>query len=61
VLPLAAAAALAAILLLREPSLPGPLYSPPERAAAFEAEVPPDQNVAILATSDPNITVLWLF
>jgi hypothetical protein len=59
--PLAAAAAFAALLLLREPSLPGPQYTLPVRSPGLGVEVPPGQNVAVLATNDPNITVLWLF
>jgi hypothetical protein len=60
-LPLALAAGLAALLLLREPSLPGAPFTPPDRSAAFEVEPSPDQNVMVLATKDPNITVVWLF
>jgi hypothetical protein len=60
-LPLALAAGLAALLLLREPSLPGAPFTPPDRSAAFEVEPSPDQNVMVLATKDPTITVVWLF
>jgi hypothetical protein len=59
--PLAAAAAVGALILGREPQLPGPVYSPPERMAGLEVEVPQDRNVAVLETANPDITVLWLF
>jgi hypothetical protein len=61
-LPLALAAGLAALFIVREPrSLPGPAFAPAQEVIGLEVEVPPDRNVAILATDDPNITVLWLF
>jgi hypothetical protein len=61
VLPLALVTGLAALFLLQEPSLPGIPYAPPHRDLGLEVEVPSGQNVAVLATNDPNITVLWLF
>ncbi|MCG6989398.1 MAG: hypothetical protein LJF06_14645 [Gemmatimonadetes bacterium] len=63
-IPMAAAAALAAILLLRVPSVRPPRASV---AAAAERPAPPlvepaaGQNAAILRTDDPEITVIWLF
>jgi len=58
---LAAAAGLAALLFPRMPSPPGPVYTPPARAMGLEVEAPPGQDVAVLETGDPDITVLWLF
>jgi hypothetical protein len=60
-LPLAAAAAMVALFLGGEPRLPGDPYLPPERAPGLGLEVPAGRNVAVMATSDPDITVLWLF
>lgn len=60
-LPVALAAGLAGILMLREPSLPGKPFVAPDRSATFEVEPAPDQNVMVLATKDPTITVVWLF
>lgn len=62
--PLAAAAALAGLLLLRGPE---PTRVPATDMAAREAPAPPlvealaDQDVAVLPTNDPNITVVWIF
>jgi hypothetical protein len=60
-IPMAAAAVLAGLLLLEGPRLPGDPYSPPEPAGGLGVEVPEGQNVAVLATNNPNITVLWVF
>ena len=60
-LPLAAAAVLATLFVAREPQLPGPSFSPPVQAPGLDVEVPEGRNVAVLKTSDPDITVLWLF
>ncbi len=60
-LPLAAAAAMVALFLGSEPRLPGDPYLPPQRAPGLGLEVPEGRNVAVMATSDPDITVLWLF
>jgi len=60
-LPLAAAAAVAALVLAREPSLPGPVYSPPSVVPGLEVEAPEGASVAVLETNNPEITVLWLF
>jgi hypothetical protein len=60
--PLALAAGLAALFLAREPtSLPGPAFEPAQAAPGLDLEVPPGWTAAVLATDDPNITVLWLF
>lgn len=58
---LAAAAGLAALLLGRTPPFPGPSYTPPGRPTGLGVETPLGQNVAVLETGDPDITVLWLF
>jgi hypothetical protein len=60
-LPLAAAAALAALFLGRPPALPGPPYSPPRSSAGLDVQVPEGSNVAVLMTNNPEITVLWLY
>lgn len=61
VVPLAAAAALAALFLGREPVLPGDPVVPLATAPGLGLEVPEGQNVAVLATNNPDITVLWFF
>jgi hypothetical protein len=60
-LPLAAAATLAALFLGRSPELPGDPYHPVPEAPGLGLEVPEGRNVAVLATNDPEITVLWFF
>ena len=60
-LPVAAAAALAALFLVRGPSLPGPAYSPPASPPGLDVQTPEGSSVAVLETNNPNITVLWLF
>jgi hypothetical protein len=60
-IPVAAAAAIVSLLLLPEPQIPGDPYSPPEALPGLGLEVPEGQNVAVLATNNPNITVLWFF
>lgn len=58
--PLAAAAALAALLLARrEPAVP-PL-SPLPTAAAIEVQPPPGRTVAVFHTDNPDIVVIWFF
>lgn len=59
--PLAAAAVLAFLLLGRQPTLPGNPYRPSPPPAGLDVQAPPETNVAVLETEDPNITVLWLF
>ena len=60
-IPLAAAAALTALFLGRTPDLPGPEYTPETGRLGLDVEVPQGQSVAVLETSNPEITVLWLF
>jgi hypothetical protein len=60
-LPLAAAAGMTALFLTREPSLPGPVYSPPPASQGLDVQVPEGRSVAVLETNNPEITVLWLF
>ena len=60
-IPLAAAATLAALFLGRTPSLPGPEFIPRPVQAGLEVEAPAGRSVAVLETSNPDITVLWLF
>jgi len=60
-LPLAAVAAIVGLFLGTDPQLPGDPYNPSTEAPGLGLEVPQGQNVAVLATHDPNITVLWFF
>jgi hypothetical protein len=59
--PLAAAAALVALFLGREPRLPGDPVLPLASTPGLGLEVPEGQNVAVLNTNNPDITVLWFF
>ncbi len=61
VAPVAAAASLVGIFFTREPQLPGPLYTPPPASVGMDVQAPEGQNVAVLKTNNPDITVLWLF
>lgn len=62
--PLAAAAALAGILFLTRHEMPFPPASGSD-GPAVEPRVsvtpPPDRNVAIMETENPNITIVWLY
>lgn len=64
-IPLAAAAALAAVLVFRQnPSLPTDVPAPePESVVrpVVSVTTPPDRNAAIMETENPNITIVWLF
>ncbi len=60
-LPVAAAAAMAALFLGSDPQLPGDPYLLPEPSQGLDLDIPQGQNVAVLATKDPKITVLWFF
>ena len=60
-IPLAAAAALVALFLGREPSLPGEPPSLAPTPPGLGLEVPEGRDVAVLATGNPDITVLWFF
>jgi hypothetical protein len=60
-LPLAAAAVLVTVFLRQVPSLPGPEYTPQALSPGLGVEVPEGQSVAVLATTNPDITVLWHF
>jgi hypothetical protein len=64
-LPLAAAAALAALLLMRGPGIRSPSKSvasaPTGPAPAPLVEPVAGQDAAIMNTDDPEITVVWLF
>ena len=65
--PLAAAAVVAALILMRGEEIEeggGPLGSPtPSRVPSMVAEmaVEADRPFAVFPTSDPNIAVVWLF
>lgn len=73
--PLAAAAALAAVLLARQPDLlqtgaePGAWTDAAETMTAetetaqarVAVETPPGRNAAVMKTANPNITVVWLY
>lgn len=59
---LASAAAVIALLLGKNPSLPGPEYSVPQVArTGLDLQVPDGRTAAVLETNNPDITVLWLF
>jgi len=60
-LPLAAAAAMAALFLGQNPQLPGEPYLLPQAAPGLGLQVPDGKNIAVLTTADPDITVLWYF
>jgi hypothetical protein len=62
--PLAAAAALVLFLVQRRPDSDLPLLEPPPEQVAMATDVPvvnvtADDDVAIMRTSNPNITVVW--
>ena len=60
VLPLAAAAGLAAILLVRRPpALPS--LAPPVAQPRLSVTAPPGRNVAVLQTDNPDVVVYWFF
>ncbi len=60
-IPLAAAATLAGLFFGGNPSLPGDPYLLPERVEGLDLEVADGRDVAVLATDNPDITVLWFF
>jgi hypothetical protein len=60
-IPLAAAAVLVALFFGREPSLPGEPVFPAPTSPGLGLEVPEGRDVAVLATGNPDITVLWFF
>jgi hypothetical protein len=60
-LPLAAAAGLAAVMLLRrQPTLDGVVPRPPA-TPALAVTAPPGRNVAVLQTDNPDVVVYWFF
>jgi hypothetical protein len=59
--PLAAAATIAGLFWAGQPRIPGPLYNPSPSTEGLNAEVPEGQNLVVLKTNNPDITVLWLF
>lgn len=63
--PLAAAAALAAVLVLRQAPAPLPMGAPPSDEPTVQPRVsvtpPADKGAAIMATENPNITIVWLY
>jgi hypothetical protein len=60
-LPLAAAATMAGLFLAGRPQISGPIYTPPPSLGGLNAEAPEGQNLVVLQTNNPDITVLWLF
>lgn len=59
--PLAAAAGAIVLALGRAPSLPGPPYFPPAPPPGIDVQTPPERDVAVLETRNPDIVVVWLF
>jgi hypothetical protein len=68
--PIAAAAALAALLLARPSDFPHTGAEPGARTEAaviettearFAVETPPGRNAAVMKTANPDITVVWLY
>jgi anti-sigma factor RsiW len=62
--PLAVAAALAGLLVLRRPTAPGgPLFVPTPEAVPRQVTVtaPPGRNVAVLHGISTNVVVIWFF
>jgi hypothetical protein len=61
--PLAAAAALAAVLLWHRPLVDHVLPStmPPALDARLAVEAPPGRSVAVFRTDNPDIVVIWFF
>jgi anti-sigma factor RsiW len=59
--PLLAAAGLAALLLYSERSLPPLPGTAPAALAPPDVSAPEGTNFAVLPTTDPDITVVWLF
>jgi hypothetical protein len=69
--PLAAAAALAALLLARQSDSPQVGTEPgsgteaaaeaARTEARFAVETPPGRNAAVMKTANPDITVVWLY
>ena len=60
--PLAAAAAVAALILVRSEEIEegsGPLTSPP-RSMVSEMDVEADGSFVVFPTNDPDIAVVWL-
>ena len=60
-IPLAAAATLVSLFLNTEPSLPGNPVPVTQSAPGLGLDFPEGRNVAVLATDNPDITVLWFF
>lgn len=59
---LAVAASIAALLLLARRELPPPgVELAPRLATPVTVEAPADRNVAVIPTTNPDITVLWFF
>lgn len=59
--PLLAAAGLAALLLMPEAPMPEPVHTVPPASTGLNVDVPEGRSAAVLTTGDPNITVLWIF
>lgn len=60
-IPVAAAAAALALLGPGEPPVPGGVAASQETAQGLGLEVPEGTSIAVLETSNPDITVLWFF
>lgn len=60
-LPLAAAAVIAALLLGGDPPFPDPPHVAFQEPEGLELQVPEGRDAAVLVTGNPDITVLWFF
>jgi hypothetical protein len=52
---------MAGLFLAGRPQISGPIYTPPPSLGGLNAEAPEGQNLVVLQTNNPDITVLWLF
>jgi hypothetical protein len=60
--PLAAAAGLAGVLLVRRgPQVVPGAARPPDVIHDVSVTAPPGRSLAVLHTDDPNIVVIWFF
>lgn len=64
IIPIAAAAVLAGLLVIRythSPTTPTRPAAPPVANHGVTVAAPPGRNVAVLRTDNPNVVVIWFF